>query len=294
MTRTKLSREQIARLRSKSSTGSQVEFGRMVALFDRANIISEGDSWFGYPKKVGSGKPANIIDHIARKTRGHVNLLRLESNGDEATEILSGNQRHTLTKLLKQYGTGDRPIDVLLFSAGGNDIVGKWDLERFLNPYQARFSAENCINRASFDNKIKQIELAYRELLDIRDQYSPTTMVISHCYDIPYVTGKGAKYLGIKVSGPWLQPAMIERGIPEPMRRAVFAILFRDLAKMLLALQKSVGPKGRFLVADTVGTLKDKGEWLNEIHPKSEGFGLVAAKVYRELKTVLPHLPDWG
>jgi hypothetical protein len=121
------------RLRRVSSVRSRADFAYQNRHFQRPNLVAEGDSWFDYPKKWT--QRGNIIDHIQSWTRGKANLLRLESNGDEATQMLSNEQRHKLTEVLHDAATKStlRPIDALLFSAGGNDLVGDWDLPRFLH-----------------------------------------------------------------------------------------------------------------------------------------------------------------
>ena len=105
------------RLRQRRSTGSTRDFQYMVRHFrNRVNVVAEGDSWFDYPRKyVIAGKPANIIDHVQRWGFRHINLLRLASNADEATEMLSGGQRHRLTKLLHECSTRSilRPVDTM-------------------------------------------------------------------------------------------------------------------------------------------------------------------------------------
>ena len=37
-----------------------------------------------------------------------------------------------------------------------------------------------------------------------------------------------------------------------------------------------------FKVVDTQGTITDENQWLNEIHPTSEGFKLISEKIYGE------------
>lgn len=284
----------IDRLERESSTTSKRKFSQMVDLFDRPNLVSEGDSWFDYPPRKLIGKrPSNIIDHIQKKTKGKVNLLRMESNADEITQIMSKNQRHTLTKLLHNYHARGKPIDVLFFSGGGNDVVGKWDLIRFLKPFKPGFTAEQCIHRARFQNKLKQIELAFLELIEIRNQFSPDTVIITHGYDIPYVSGKGAKFWGIKFSGPWIKPAMVARGIPENLRRPVIKIMMKTLGTNLLSLQARPAARNKLLVAKTFGTLGAESDWANELHPTSKGFKPIAAKVYSELRSVVAGLPNW-
>ena len=279
-------------LKRRSSTTSQREFATMLREFERPSFISEGDSWFDYPSKFGSKKPANIIDHIQRRTRGKVSLLRMESNGDEVTGMMSGKQRHTITKLLHRYAEKGTPISVLFYSGGGNDVVGEWDMERFLRPYRSGATAAQCLNQVQVKNKLRQIELAYLELIDIRNQYSPGTAIVGHTYDIPFITGIPAKYLIFR-SGPWITPAMETRGIPQRLRRPVIRLLFEQLRSKLLSLQDKSVSRGTVRIADTVEILHQKDQWLNEIHPTSEGFELIAERVYAEVRTILPDLPDW-
>ena len=115
---------------------------------DRLNVLSEGDSWFAYPPKwVFNSKPANLIDYISSWTGSKANFMRMESNGDEAVDMVSGAQKHELVEVMRWHETSrkGRPIDLLLFSGGGNDLVGENDFERFLRPYQKGFSAKQCL-----------------------------------------------------------------------------------------------------------------------------------------------------
>ena len=138
----KLTGDQRDRAKGNGSTSSRNRFLRMVKTFNRPSIISEGDSWFDYPKKLLSDKPSNIIDHVHNQTKGKVNLLRMESNGDEATEMLSGDQRHRLTEILFKSTEMGKQVDVLFFSAGGNDIVGDLGPRTFSRKIQTWDGAE--------------------------------------------------------------------------------------------------------------------------------------------------------
>lgn len=294
----KLSADRQKRLKRAECFTNMREFGVAANyLPDRVRIVSEGDSWFDYPKKMFSGKPANIIDHIQKKVKGKALLLRRESNGDEITQMLSGKQRHEMTKLLERQQHSGKPVHALMFSGGGNDIVGKYDMERFLLPYAAGTTPADCINRDAFDVKIDQIRLAYLELFDIRNQYSPDTKIFTHTYDLPYITGKGARYFGIKVSGPWISPAMKKRNLPlEPstehqFRRDVINTMFERISTTLQDLVAHPFANGKFFVTPTLGTLTSKSQWRNEIHPTSKGFGLIADKVYDTLKANVAGLP---
>jgi hypothetical protein len=290
----KLTPSELKRFKRVPSTSNKRQFAKLVKLFgDRPNIVSEGDSWFDYPSRFLSGNYTNIIDHIQSRTKGRANFLRMESNGDEITQMMSAKQRHSLSELLKKYAGKGQPISVLFYSGGGNDIVGPYDMLRFLNPYQAGYKAADCINYDALEHKLKQIELAFVELMSIRNLYSPDTVIISHTYDIPFITGKPAKYLGLKVGGPWISPAMKEMGIRPTLWDPITKLLFKGIEKNMLALPGKHEAKGKFLVAKTTRTLKTKSQWLNEIHPTSKGFGLIAKKVYAQFKAVMPDFPAW-
>lgn len=284
------------RLRRRRSTGSVSEFQFMVRHFrNRANIVAEGDSWFDYPRKYFiAGKPANIIDWVQRWGLGHINLLRLASNADEATEMLSGGQRHKLTKILHECSTRStlRPVDILLFSGGGNDVVGAWDIPRFLKAYRAGYSAADCLHLNRLRKKVKQIELAYTELVDICKVYSPSTVIITHTYDRIYPSDQGAEILGINLTNSWVKPYMDEKNIPTRLQRKVSSLLLEQLQDMLTGLENQPAIQGKLLVVDTMGTLTSKNQWLNEIHPTSDGFKKVAKKVYARMRNLEPALPD--
>ena len=86
-----------------------------------------------------------IVHHLSKQISGidKINLLRLASNGDEVINMTSGKQFATLYKILKK---NNKTIDLLLFSGGGNDIVGKNNLPPLLNQYQKGFTYKDCIN----------------------------------------------------------------------------------------------------------------------------------------------------
>lgn len=67
------------------------------------------------------------------------------------------------------------------------------------------------------------------------------------------------------------------RGEPGPLRAVDGAFPFEPMATET----KKVGDaRRRFVVAETRETLSTSGQWLNEIHPTSEGFGLIADRVF--------------
>lgn len=258
---------------------------------NRLNIVAQGDSWFAYPRKwIIAGKPSNLLDHISAWTKGKANLYTMASNGAEAVDMLSGKQKHELIDVLRWHSKGKnrKPIDLLLFSGGGNGVVGENDFERFLRLYQAGFIAKQCIRLQRLKRKCRQIRLAYAELLDICDQYSPSTVILTHCYDYPYASLQGGVFLGglIKTKS-WMKPYLDKLNIPDELQSDVIKIFMDSLATEMLKLKSK---HNNFIVVDTRGTLMNKKNWLDELHPDAVGFKKIAAVMYSEMVELFPQL----
>lgn len=282
------------RLRRKRRTHSVAEYRKMRHWFpDRLNIVSDGDSWFAYPSQwMPIGGKTNLIDYISSAIRGKANFLDMASNGDEAVDILSGKQKHKIIDQLRWHekNAERKPVDLLLISGGGNDVVGENDFERFIrSPYQPGYvTAQDCIQIDRLARKIEQVKLAYLELLDIRDQYSSDTLVITHCYDYPYPSLKGAKFWGgIYKTASWMKPYMDAAGIPNDMQRAVTTVFMDSLAQCFLQIATE---RTGFIAVDTRETLDREGQWVNEIHPTSSGFKLIANKMLSTIREKFPVL----
>ena len=263
---------------------------------NRVNMIAEGDSWFAYPRKnILIGKNANILDWVAKSIRekDRANLLRLAGNGDEAVEMLAGSQKRDLAETF--WECEDR-IDLILFSGGGNDVVGKWDMDRLLNHYEHGFSALDCINTSRFKRKLQQIKLAYEELIELRDDYAPSAKIVTHTYDLLKPNKKSAKFAGINVTGPWIYPYLIEKHIPERYHAAVVRHLLTEMKRMLEELAASSRNQGKLIVVNTQGTLEPGNgrDWKDEMHPTSSGFKKVARKYYAKLRELEPDLPPFS
>lgn len=288
-----LTKRQVAALRSLKKTSNKMEFANMRRHFpERVTIVSEGDSWFAYPKKwFVVGKPSNLVGHLSSATWRKANFLSMASNGDEAVDMVSGKQKHQLVDILRWHSKAKnrKPVDLLLFSGGGNDVVGENDFERFIKPYKkSSTSARQCINLPRLNRKMKQIGLAYQELLDLRDHYTPSTLILTHTYDYPYPSLTGAEFLGglIKTRA-WMKRFMDAVGIEEALQADVIKIFMDSMAEEIL---KVAAKRKGFIVIDSRGTLAGKKEWLNEIHPTSKGFKAIADLMFEQMRASFPAL----
>lgn len=262
----------------------------------RIGIVAEGDSWFAYPRKwVAAGKDTNIIHHIADKVANTdtVNMLRLASNGDEAVNMTSGTQLQVLYKILKK---NREHIDFLLFSGGGNDIVGKNDMLPLLHDYENGMSAHECIDKERFQRKLESIMLAYHRLIDLCADIVPDAKIVTHTYDIPKPEDTGAEFFwGLIKTKPWVYPYLQRKNIPEAFHLEIMQYMLGRFGKELVTLGKAKATRDHIVVVDTQDTLRPghKSDWLNEIHPSERGFKRITKKIYPELRKLNKTLPAW-
>ena len=280
---------------ARGSTFSVTDFRAMCRKKPRRiGIIAEGDSWFAYPRKwIAFGADINVLHHIADKVErtDRVNLLRLASNGDEAVNMTSGKQMKKLYRVLKK---NRESVRFLLFSAGGNDIVGKNDMLPLLNEYQPGMSAVDCVNQERFERKLDAIILAYHRLIDMCQDIVPEAKIISHTYDIPQPEDKGAEFFwGLIKTKPWVFPYLRRRSIPEELDLPIIQFILGSFGERLKSLSQEPAVKDHFIMVDTQGTLRPghNTDWLNEIHPTRSGFKRITKKIYQAMREVEPGLP---
>lgn len=231
-------------------------------------ILTEGDSWFHLP--IGT----NIIDHFDNMTS--YNVLRKEDSGDEIMQIMSGSQKIKIRQLLKKYD-----FDYVLFSAGGNDIIGA-DMDELLRKPAKGGSDDYYLIKERVDHKMQLIKLIYQELIAIRDDYSPYTIIMVDCYD--YVIPSDSRTMLLKyipIAGPWVKPMLEGHGCYEQRRqRVVVKYLIDAFADMLQELSQE---NERFVFIDTRGSVKEN-EWQDEIHPNSEANKRIAQMFIEKIK----------
>lgn len=284
-----------SRAKSLGITASADDFSWLCRRTERINMVAEGDSWFSYPRRyLVFGPHRNILDYVAYSIAGsgRANLLRLAASGDEAVSMLAGPQKFKLANILKK---SDDNVQLILFSGGGNDIVGKWDMERLLLPYKAGMRAKDCIAQQRLQRKLSRVTLAYRELLELRDDYAPSAKIVTHNYDINQPADRGAKFLaGLIARGPWIYPYLVAKNIPGRLHLPIVKIFLQQLAVRLRELETDNQARDFHLV-DTQGTLRPGhgSDWADEIHPSAHGFARIARLYYARLRSLQPSLPPF-
>ncbi len=236
-------------------------------------ILAEGDSWFEYPLEEGG-----IIDHL----EGLLGVLicNMAHHGDEVRQMMGLSQR---TELDERLSNPRIRFDALLFSGGGNDLVGD-QFCIWLNEYHAGATPDELINRDRLAAVLSVVEAGYRDMIAIRDKRSPQTKIFFHGYDFPMPTGKKACFVG-----PWLKPSLEGRGIEDnQLQYEVVAVMLSEFAKML---QKVAVESTNVFYVPTQRNLEPTSTWwANEIHPSPKGFRKLAEVFKTALQVEFPEL----
>ena len=237
-------------------------------------IFAEGDSWFDYPVPFFGG---SIIPRLERRLG--VPILNLAKAGDEARYMLGVEERAILTEHLTNGCPAGGPWDVLLFSGGGNDIVGN-PMALWVSDWNPALPPAELIQKTRFDAALALVRAAYEDLIALRDRLSPTTQLVFQGYDFAIPDGRG-----ICGYGPWLKPTFDLCKFPTlPARQAVVKAMLEQFAAMLTSL---AGPKVTFINGQ--GTLAPQtGSWHNELHPAKAGFEKFADIFQQQLKVLFP------
>jgi len=230
-------------------------------------ILSEGDSWFSFADVVGRlDDPQDLGDP---KYQRPWCLLRLERAGDEVMTILSGAQRSKLRDYFSRW-----KIDALLFSGGGNDIIGP-DLLPLLRPYRQGMEAHDLVAFSRFERRLRQIQDCYRELLDLLSDAPQDTKVFVNSYDYVVPSDRPVKLAGIvTVAGPWMLPYFEKRAIPSELRPNVVKLLIDAFCSAIDQVAAESRGVGRLVRVETRGSVQN--DWQDEIHPARKGARRVA------------------
>ena len=233
-------------------------------------IVSEGDSWFQYPKFL-----TDIIDWL--RENKEYNIYSLGFADDWLANMLVKKEYEQVLK--------DEKPQVFLISGGGNDLVDHSRLaslvheqsaDRDKNPERYPNSAYDCLMKLFR----RQYHRLYRRILDAH----PGLHIISHGYDyaIPssrWGTGPIQILTNIVMNGKWLKRPLESRGITDPeAQQGVLRVMIDDFNRMLLELADEFPTVHHIDSRGKVG----RDEWYNELHPNREGFKKVTTQ-YREL-----------
>lgn len=248
----------------------------------QARLLAEGDSWFDFPPH------ADLIDWLNRQLDLRTPILNNAVAGSESREVMGVKRAERLEMLLSDSALG---IDALLFSAGGNDVVGE-HMHLWLN--DARSVGNNpshAINQTAFNTVLGLVETGYRHLIQIREAAIVSRdlerlPMFWHSYAYARPTGKGVcgRIGGGYYFGPWLKPSLNYKGwsTPTTASQIVQAMLssFHDRLVQIASSTTDVH------VINAQADLQPN-QWNDELHPSRSGFKIVAEAWERVLRKEL-------
>jgi hypothetical protein len=92
-----------------------------------------------------------------------------------------------------------------------------------------------------FQRRLKEIEYAYQDLADLRDEYQPDAVIFSHSYDYATPSGRGVRLLGLNVSSGWMKDRMDKKKIPAAHQKAIIDYILSRLDDVLIWLEQERG-----------------------------------------------------
>lgn len=238
----------------------------------RPVLVSEGDSWFQFPIFL-----EDVIDHLA----GQFNIWSVDAAGDTLQNMVIDDAEYM--KALRERAPAAR---ALLFSGGGNDIVGTDTrgnsiVAQVVRRFEPGRPAESYLEPAALAQKLAFVESCYRAVLTNVAAEFPNLPVICHAYDYS-IPGAPDDARNPVWAGPdqWIGRPMRALGIDDPqLQRDIVRLMIDRLNERLKTLCGANNAGGAFPNAWHVDARGAVGtRWADELHPTNEGYRLVAAR----------------
>jgi len=203
----------------------------------------------------------------------------------------ANNQLDKLTRCLKKIEKKQIIPGAVLLSGGGNDLAGD-ALATVVNHSNSGLDTLNpTILKEVIDVQIKTAYLRLITLITgLCDKLFPENSIpiLIHGYSYPVPDGRG--YLGGYwiLPGPWLRPVFERKG-HHKLRTTTDALTevidsFNEMLQTISSIPqfkhvRYVDVRG--CMDNTLAQGKYKQSWSNELHPKEDGFELIAAEFHK-------------
>ncbi len=254
----------------------QEQYRRKIAAgWPGLRFVAEGDSWFQYPSFL-LADGADIIDNLFDQYA----IFCSSFAGDTFREILED-----LDEL--ESSIASENASALLFSAGGNDLVGRDQkdergvgLGRFVlgySPAHPDRPAAEYIN-TYYSTFLEGISDDYRHMVERLLASFPDLKIFYHGYDRAYPRWQGT----------WLYPALHEKQIPVALWPGVVAELINRFSDALIALAAEF-PDHVYHV-ECRGAIGAKHEWRDELHGKGPGCERAAKRFEAAIGRAFPSI----
>lgn len=234
---------------------------KIAAGYAGLRFVSEGDSWFEYPFLLD-----DVIDNLSRDFAVHC----IAAAGDVLQNMASAAnvERQILPAIEEVKAHG------LLFSGGGNDIVG----EVLLTCLGAHNNPKEPLRylTQAFDTQLEAIRKLYQTAFDTLFRRNPGLKIFTHGYDLPTP----------KPNGKWLGKYFQQRNIADAeLQRAIVKAMLGKVTAMHRQLEQIY--EGRVYFVDCAGIVGDSA-WYDELHPSNAGYARVADRFREAIERAFP------
>lgn len=258
-------------------------------------VFCEGDSWFSTPLAM------NLLDWLVFPTpedeRKGVPLFgagglffRTEDSGELAMDMFTPRRIRDLSRWY-----GGFHFDLVLLSAGGNDFVDRFLQRSFLGAGQ--MSVQAAFRRVVATGRYDEVRNAFRALIEAFQKLKPDVPILAHTYDYPRELGLDGKLTLANVGaaallrqgvGPWIGNR-IAHVLPDTEQQRQFARMLIDgfVERVLVPLRDDAKLGKVFDFVDLRGTLTQRSQWFDEMHPTSAGFNLLAGRFRKGMRAKL-------
>ncbi len=255
-----------------------------LAQFDKAVIqhpdakraLCFGDSWFQYVPH-----PTDLNKQLAKLFPKTLFLREGKAGRDSASWKIG------LPRIRDEIEAFQ--FDAILLSTGGNDVVGE-ELKEFVKTPSMPQSVGSMpwgvipaevrdhVRLESFEHALRFAIADLKQVVQMRDRSSPSSVVFVHTYDYIFPSGTAFK-LGPFKFGPWVKPFLDGVGLTDATKqRVVTTWLVDQFARELRAF---VSQNPNMVLVDSRGVLKNESQWENEIHPIASGFEKIAKECWK-------------
>lgn len=247
------------------------------------NLLADGDSWFCYPLD-DQGRWGTYFDVIAQLQILPSNpmILNFSHYGDATTTEMGYTRVERIIDAVNDQANG--PFDAILFSGGGDDIVGDQFCIWLNDAIKVGNDPQKALNSA-FGLILDIIKTSYSQLVELRNSLNrlgAKVPIFVHGYDFALPTGVGVCGLG-----PWLRPSLEYRGWMDPTKPNQGAGIVKDALTQFANMLQTQFANDNVIYVPTQGTLA-ANEWANELHPRTAGFAKIAAKFQTALANQFP------
>lgn len=190
-------------------------------------------------------------------------------------------------------------FDGLLLSAGGNDVIDAardpapgTGLLKLTNPADNTLTEGDCFSSGAMDALVSTyMDPSFARLYGmVRFSRHHDLPIFLNLYDVPIPRPAPATPGG----QAWLSFSLQKNGTPPHLWNALTDRIFIELESTVRGWANAPGRHG-IIVVPTVGTLVDaapgstgnSNDWLNEIHPNSQGWGKLAPVWLNAIRTQL-------